>query len=121
MRRITKTQSAVLDHIESYINMNGFAPSAYDITEAFGWKSPNSAHLHLKALETRGLINIARGVARGITITHREKTPDPEEMASALRIISTWAKFDRDQNELRALNPGDVIALCHKALRLGAA
>lgn len=112
-RTITKKQQAVLDFIEAYSAKNGFAPSTYDIAEAFGWNSQNSAHLHLKALEARGLIKIARGVARGITVVDREQKPDPEEMASALRVIWTWANC-------RALNPADVLALCNKALRLGA-
>lgn len=110
----TAIQQAVLNYLKAHVATRGFAPSVTEIAEAFAWSSANSAHLHLRALQARGLIKIARGVARGITIVDQEQKPDPEEMASALRVISTWASAD-------LLDPKHVLDLCSKALRLEAA
>lgn len=48
----------------------------------------------------------------------QQAVPNYEEMASALRVIFTWAAHDHEKGERRALDPKHVLDLCSKALCL---
>ena len=46
----------------------GFPPTRANICRELGFKSPNSAETHLRALEKKGFISIESGTSRGISI-----------------------------------------------------
>ena len=62
MKEITSQQQRVLDCIQIYINKTGFPPTRADICRELGFKSPNSAESHLRALEKKGFISIESGL-----------------------------------------------------------
>ncbi|MDA9094575.1 transcriptional repressor LexA [Gammaproteobacteria bacterium] len=68
MKEITIQQNKVLDCIQDYINKTGFPPTRANICTKLGFKSPNSAETHLRALEKKGFINIESGTSRGISL-----------------------------------------------------
>ena len=68
MKKITSQQQRVLDCIQVYLNKTGFPPTRADICKELGFKSPNSAETHLRALEKKGFISIESGTSRGISI-----------------------------------------------------
>jgi repressor LexA len=68
MKKITQQQQKVLDCIEVYIKETGFPPTRLEICKELGFKSPNAAEMHLRALEKKGLIAIKNGSSRGITL-----------------------------------------------------
>ena len=68
MKEITSQQQRVLDCIQIYINKTGFPPTRANICRELGFKSPNSAETHLRALEKKGFISIESGTSRGISI-----------------------------------------------------
>ena len=68
MKEITSQQQRVLDCIQVYLNKTGFPPTRADICKELGFKSPNSAETHLRALEKKGFISIESGTSRGISI-----------------------------------------------------
>jgi len=68
MKNITTQQQRVLDCIQVYLNKTGFPPTRADICKELGFKSPNSAETHLRALEKKGFISIESGTSRGISI-----------------------------------------------------
>ena len=68
MKEITTQQQRVLDCIQIYINKTGFPPTRANICKELGFKSPNSAETHLRALEKKGFISIESGASRGISI-----------------------------------------------------
>ena len=72
MKDITPQQQKVLDCIQVYLNKTGFPPTRADICRELGFKSPNSAETHLRALEKKGFITIESGTSRGISITNPE-------------------------------------------------
>ncbi len=72
MKNITPQQQKVLDCIQVYINKTGFPPTRADICKELGFKSPNSAETHLRALEKKGFISIESGTSRGISINNPE-------------------------------------------------
>ena len=73
MKEITSQQQRVLDCIQIYINKTGFPPTRADNCRELGFKSPNSAETHLRALEKKGFISIESGASRGISIINNDK------------------------------------------------
>ena len=72
MKDITSQQNKVLNCIQVYIKKTGFPPTRADICQELGFKSPNSAETHLRALEKKGFISIESGTSRGISIINPE-------------------------------------------------
>lgn len=54
--KVTKRQQAVLDNIEKHIREKGYGPTVREVCQDLGLSSPSTVHVHLKALEEKGLI-----------------------------------------------------------------
>ena len=68
-------QQETLDLLVMFISARGYPPTARELADLLGVSSPNSATEHLRALERKGVITVARGISRGITIVvDREAT-----------------------------------------------
>ncbi|MEM7098276.1 MAG: transcriptional repressor LexA [Pseudomonadota bacterium] len=65
---LTSRQAQVLDLIKRHINETGYPPTRADIALELGFKSPNAAEEHLKALARKGAIEIIPGTSRGIRL-----------------------------------------------------
>ena len=68
MKELTKQQTKVLTCVEVYLNKTGFPPTRAEICKELGFKSPNAAEMHLRALEKKGYISIKSGSSRGISV-----------------------------------------------------
>lgn len=68
--KVTKRQQAVLDCIEECIREKGYGPTVREICHSLGLSSPSTVHVHLKALEEKGLIKRDPLKSRSITLTH---------------------------------------------------
>ncbi|MAB99082.1 MAG: repressor LexA [Pseudomonadaceae bacterium] len=68
MIKLTPRQSEILEFIKRCIEDNGFPPTRAEIAQALGFKSPNAAEEHLKALARKGAIEMTPGASRGIRI-----------------------------------------------------
>jgi repressor LexA len=66
---LTKRQKEILTFISDHIDSAGFPPTRNDVSKHFGFRSPNAAESHLRALEHKGVIRIEAGCSRGITLT----------------------------------------------------
>jgi len=71
MKTLTPRQQEILDLISSHIAKTGFPPTRMDICNALGFKSPNAAEEHLRALERKGAISLSSGTSRGIRLLHQ--------------------------------------------------
>ena len=56
MQALTPRQAQVLDLIKQHIADTGYPPTRADIAKELGFKSPNAAEEHLKALARKGAI-----------------------------------------------------------------
>ena len=65
---LTKRQKEILDHIENFIDKNGYAPSFEEIADAFGYSSLATVHEHLSNLERKGYIRKAYNESRSIEL-----------------------------------------------------
>ena len=79
MKDITSQQNKVLDCIQIHLKKTGFPPTRADICREMGFKSPNSAETHLRALEKKGFIAIESGTSRGISILNPELEQEENE------------------------------------------
>lgn len=68
MLELTHRQNEILIFIRRQIEKTGFPPTRADICAALGFKSPNAAESHLRALEAKGAIEMLPGASRGIRI-----------------------------------------------------
>ena len=72
MKGLTKRQQEILDLIKSNLEDNGLPPTRADIARTLGFKSPNAAEQHLRAIEKKGFISILAGASRGIILNTEE-------------------------------------------------
>ena len=77
MKTLTKRQEEILNLIKSHISDFGFPPTRADIARTFGFKSPNAAEQHLRAIEKKGFISILSGASRGIVLSNAENDEIP--------------------------------------------
>ena len=77
MKNLTKRQEEILDLIKSHISDFGFPPTRADIANKLGFKSPNAAEQHLRAIEKKGFIKILSGASRGIVLSESENNEIP--------------------------------------------
>ncbi len=68
MDKLTARQAEVLALIKSHIDETGYPPTRADIAKELGFRSPNAAEEHLKALARKGAIEIIPGASRGIRL-----------------------------------------------------
>lgn len=68
MIKLTPRQSEILAFIKRCLEDNGYPPTRAEIAQKLGFKSPNAAEEHLKALARKGAIEMTPGASRGIRI-----------------------------------------------------
>ena len=68
MNDLTSRQKEIFNFIKSKISKEGYPPTRMEISNFFGFKSPNAAEDHLKALKKKGFIEILSGTSRGISL-----------------------------------------------------
>ncbi|WP_330926224.1 transcriptional repressor LexA [Candidatus Sororendozoicomonas aggregata] len=83
MIKLTKRQSEILSLIKSHIEESGFPPTRAEIAKTLGFRSPNAAEEHLRALARKGAITMMPGTSRGIRL--------PEQTLPGLPVIGQVA------------------------------
>ncbi|NLS43086.1 repressor LexA [BEV proteobacterium] len=68
MKALTTRQQQVYDLIRDHIAQSGMPPTRAEIAQQLGFRSPNAAEEHLKALARKGVIEIISGASRGIRL-----------------------------------------------------
>lgn len=66
---LTLRQQQILQLIRDAVSERGSPPTRAEIAQAFGFRSPNAAETHLRALARKGAISLDEGRARGIRLT----------------------------------------------------
>ncbi|MGD2056660.1 MAG: transcriptional repressor LexA [Gammaproteobacteria bacterium] len=65
---LTARQSEVLELVRNHLAAQGCPPTRAEIAVALGFRSPNAAEDHLRALERKGYVDIVAGSSRGIRL-----------------------------------------------------
>jgi repressor LexA len=85
---LTPRQAEILALIRDAIESTGFPPTRAEISQAFGFRSPNAAEEHLRALARKGAIEIQDGAARGIRLTEMLGIPLIGRVAAGSPILA---------------------------------
>ena len=73
MKALTTRQQEVFDLIRDHISQTGMPPTRAEIAQRLGFRSPNAAEEHLKALARKGVLEIVSGASRGIRLLVEEE------------------------------------------------
>ena len=73
MIKLTARQQEILSYIKDYLNETGFPPTRSEIAHRMGFRSPNAAEDHLRALARKGAIEIQPGTSRGLRLPINEQ------------------------------------------------
>ena len=69
--KLTARQAEILEFIRDTVKHTNLPPTRAEICTIFGFKSPNAAEEHLRALARKGAIELASGTARGIQLAEQ--------------------------------------------------
>ena len=96
MQPLTPRQAQILQLIRTHIVDTGYPPTRADIAEQLGFKSPNAAEEHLKALARKGAIEVIPGTSRGIRLPESNSgIPIVGSVAAGHPILATEHIEDR--------------------------
>lgn len=87
-RNLTARQQEVYDCIKQHIDSTGVPPTRAEISKELGFKSPNAAEEHLRALARKGAIEMSAGMSRGIRLLLE---PEDEDELEGLPLIGRVA------------------------------
>ena len=88
MSNLTPRQQDVLSLVRQYIEDTGYPPTRADIARELGFKSPNAAEEHLKALARKGAIEMIPGASRGIRLPGAAGIPIVGNVAAGNPILA---------------------------------
>lgn len=77
-------QQEVFDLLLAFTKKNGYPPTNRELADLIGVRSANAIAEHIRALERKGFVSVARGVARGITVVGQNEPAMAIQLLSAL-------------------------------------
>ena len=83
MDTLTQRQADVLAFVRRHLEETGYPPTRAEIASSLGFKSPNAAEEHLRALARKGAIEMTPGTSRGIRL--------PAQRSAGLPIVGRVA------------------------------
>ncbi|MCY4563563.1 MAG: transcriptional repressor LexA [Gammaproteobacteria bacterium] len=95
MNNLTARQAQVLDIVRRHIVETGYPPTRADIANELGFKSPNAAEEHLRALARKGAIEMVPGTSRGIRLPEEQGLPVIGRVAAGSPILAEEHIEDR--------------------------
>ena len=107
MLKLTPRQAEILAFIKECLEDNGYPPTRAEIALKLGFKSPNAAEEHLKALARKGAIEMTPGASRGIRIPGFEPNTEEEEGLPVIGRVAAGAPILAQQHveESCKINP----------------
>lgn len=95
MRELTARQQEILTLIRQHIAETGFPPTRAEIAARLGFRSPNAAEDHLKALARKGVLELTSGASRGIRLKlmpdENHDDPQPVQITLSLPLVGRVA------------------------------
>ena len=93
--KLTARQAQILELIRDHIQSTGYPPTRADIAQELGFKSPNAAEEHLKALARKGAIEMIPGTSRGIRLPDESGLPIVGRVAAGEPVLAIEHIEDR--------------------------
>lgn len=101
---LTRKQAAIFEFLNEYVLDRSYAPTMEEIGEHFGI-SPVTAHEHVRALESKGVIRMERNRARSIEIVRETSWPDVPVMGRVAAGLPIEAIESRQSFDFETLFP----------------
>ncbi|MDR3212765.1 MAG: transcriptional repressor LexA [Azoarcus sp.] len=86
--QLTPRQQEILNFIAHIVAQEGRPPTRIEVCTAFGFRSPNAAEGHLRALAAKGAIQLDEGRARGIRIPEPPGLPIVGRVAAGSPLLA---------------------------------
>ncbi len=102
MSKLTKRQQEILNLIQSHIRATGSPPTRAEIAKTMGFRSPNAAEDHLRALARKGAIELVPGTSRGIRMAQSAGIPIVSKIQGKTAVLAeenimgTVSRLDRN-------------------------
>lgn len=106
------TQQRILDYIEKYVEVNGYAPSVREIGQAVDLRSTSTVHGHLNRLEKKGLLRREAMKPRTIDVHRGDEKP-------ALKKLPVLGKVAAGSPILAEETAGEFMSLPEEMLGRG--
>lgn len=88
MKPLTARQQEILDFIHDHAAQHGMPPTRAEICAALGFRSPNAAEQHLRALARKGAVELLPGTSRGIQLPAPAGLPVVGRVAAGSPILA---------------------------------
>ena len=88
MDELTPRQVEILEFIRLHMKDPGYPPTRAEICRAMGFRSPNAAEEHLRAMVRKGAIDMAPGASRGIRLKQQMGIPVVGRVAAGSPILA---------------------------------
>lgn len=88
MLELTERQREILNIIRQRVEDTGMPPTRAEIAAELGFKSPNAAEQHLRALARKGAIELLPGASRGIRLPEPPGLPIVGRVAAGDPILA---------------------------------
>ena len=89
MSPLTPRQQQILDWIRQHMEQEGVPPTRAELCAAMGFRSPNAAEDHLRALARKGAIELVAGSSRGIRLADHGGLPLVGRVAAGSPVLAT--------------------------------
>jgi repressor LexA len=117
--KLTSRQQEILQLIRDSVEYEGRPPTRAEICTAFGFRSPNAAETHLRALAAKGAITLEDGRARGIRLTEALGLPLVGRVAAGSPILAAEHLQGRYQIDPSLFSPRAdyLLKVCGMSMR----
>jgi repressor LexA len=88
MDELTSRQQQILRLITERVAGSGLPPTRVEICQAMGFRSPNAAEEHLRALARKGAIEMVAGASRGIRLKQPPGIPVVGRVAAGSPLLA---------------------------------
>lgn len=98
MQKLTPRQGEVLAFIKQWLEIHGYPPTRAEMARQLGFRSPNAAEEHLRALARKGAIEMIPGASRGIRIPDSEPATLREDELPIIGRVAAGAPILAEQH-----------------------
>ncbi len=98
MQKLTPRQGEILAFIKQWLDVHGYPPTRAEMAQQLGFRSPNAAEEHLRALARKGAIEMIPGASRGIRIPDSEPAALREDELPIIGRVAAGAPILAEQH-----------------------
>jgi len=106
---LTKRQKEILDHLQEYVEENGYAPSFEEIASHFRFSSLATVHEHLENLKRKGYIRKSYNESRSIEVVPPQAQSGSLDLP-LLGYVTTNTPIEAIENQEVITVPEDMLS-----------